>query len=66
MRRTSQIRSDPCRVLMQDEHRKNVAEDHTGKDQSNAAQNEETTGAQWNKRFGPIKCDDWLTRCRIM
>ena len=66
MYRTSQIRSHPCRVLMQHEHRKNVPENHSDQYQAHAAQNEETTGAQRSKRFAPTKCDDWLTSCRIM
>ncbi len=66
MRRTSQVRSNSCRVLMEHEHRKNVSEDHSDQYQADATQNEKTTGAQRRKRFAPIKCDDWLTSCRIM
>ncbi len=58
--------TDPCCILVQDKYRKDVAENHSDQYQADAAQNEETTGAQRSKRFPPVKWDDWLTSCRIM
>lgn len=37
--------TDPCRVLVQDKYRKDVAENHADQYQPDAAQKEETTGA---------------------
>jgi hypothetical protein len=58
--------TDPCCILVQDKYRKDVAENHSDQYQADAAQNEETTGAQRSKRFAPVKFDAWLTSYRIM
>jgi hypothetical protein len=66
VRCTRKAGTDPCCILVQEKYRKDIAENHSDQDQADAAQDEETTGAERSKRFALVQWDDWLTSCRIM
>jgi hypothetical protein len=51
---------------VQEKYRKDIAENHSDQYQADAAQDEETTGAERSKCSALVQFDDWLASCRIM
>jgi len=66
VRCTRKAGADPCCILVQEKYGKDIAENHSDQDQADAAQDQETTGAERSKCFALVKFDDWLASCRIM